>query len=46
MALGEQRTGHLKMGKWFLIASVVIVIGTAISVFIGQARERSLVVDF
>ena len=29
------------MGKWFLIASGVIVISTAIAVFIGQARERS-----
>ncbi len=28
------------MGKWFLIANGVIVISTAIAVFIGQAHER------
>jgi hypothetical protein len=39
-ALGEQRTGKLKMGKWFLFTSGVIGISTAIAVFIGQAHER------
>ena len=31
------------MSEWFLIASGVIVTGTAIAIFIGQARERSKV---